>query len=263
MNVIIGRYVPSNSVIHRMDPRAKLLAMLIYAASVFLANNGVTYAMLTAFLLILLLLLRVPFSFILKGLRPVLWIVLFTFLLHAFLTKEGAALYQIGELAIYEGGLQKGVFISLRFLLLIAMTTWLTISTTPVEVTDAVESLFGPLKRFRVPVHELALMMSISLRFIPTLMEETEKIMKAQAARGVDFYGGPFGERIKAMTALLIPLFIHAFQRAEELATAMEARGYRGGEGRTKYRLLTWGWIDTCLLASTIGITILLFLFRT
>lgn len=263
MNVIIGRYVPSNSVIHRMDPRAKLLAMLIYAASVFLANNGVTYAMLTAFLLILLFLLRVPFSFILKGLRPVLWIVLFTFLLHAFLTKEGAALYQIGELAIYEGGLQKGVFISLRFLLLIAMTTWLTISTTPVEVTDAVESLFGPLKRFRVPVHELALMMSISLRFIPTLMEETEKIMKAQAARGVDFYGGPFGERIKAMTALLIPLFIHAFQRAEELATAMEARGYRGGEGRTKYRLLTWGWIDTCLLASTIGITILLFLFRT
>ncbi|MCL6587383.1 MAG: energy-coupling factor transporter transmembrane protein EcfT [Anoxybacillus sp.] len=263
MNVIIGRYVPSNSVIHRMDPRAKLLAMLIYAASVFLANNGVTYAMLTAFLLILLLLLRVPFSFILKGLRPVLWIVLFTFLLHAFLTKEGAALYQIGELAIYEGGLQKGVFISLRFLLLIAMTTWLTISTTPVEVTDAVESLFGPLKRFRVPVHELALMMSISLRFIPTLMEETEKIMKAQAARGVDFYGGSFGERIKAMTALLIPLFIHAFQRAEELATAMEARGYRGGEGRTKYRLLTWGWIDTCLLASTIGITILLFLFRT
>lgn len=263
MNVIIGRYVPSNSVIHRMDPRAKLLAMLIYAASVFLANNGVTYAMLTAFLFILLLLLRVPFSFILKGLRPVLWIVLFTFLLHAFLTKEGATLYQIGKLAIYEGGLRKGVFISLRFLLLIAMTTWLTISTTPVEVTDAVESIFGPLKRFRVPVHELALMMSISLRFIPTLMEETEKMMKAQAARGVDFYGGSFGERIKAMTALLIPLFIHAFQRAEELAIAMEARGYRGGEGRTKYRLLTWGSIDTWLLASTVGVTILLLLFRT
>ncbi|ANB60012.1 energy-coupling factor transporter transmembrane component T family protein [Anoxybacteroides amylolyticum] len=263
MNVIIGRYVPSNSVIHRMDPRAKLLTMFIYAASVFFANSSVTYAMSTVFLFILLLLLRVPFSFIMKGLRPVLWIVLFTFFLHAFLTKEGALLYQIGELAIYEGGLRKGVFISLRFLLLIVITTWLTISTTPVEVTDAVESIFGPLKRFRVPVHELALMMSISLRFIPTLMEETEKIMKAQAARGVDFYGGPFGERMKAITSLLIPLFIHAFKRAEELAIAMEARGYRGGEGRTKYRLLTWGWIDTWLLASTVGMTIVLLLFRT
>lgn len=179
------------------------------------------------------------------------------------MTKEGAVLYQIGELTIYEGGIRQGIFISLRFLLFILITTWLTISTTPVEVTDAVESLFGPLKRFRVPVHELALMMSISLRFIPTLMEETEKIMKAQAARGVDFYGGPLGERIKAMISLLVPLFIHSFKRAEELAIAMEARGYRGGEGRTKYRLLTWRWFDTCLLVSVLAVAILLFLLRS
>lgn len=231
--------------------------------SFFLANNSITYAILTIFALVLLLLLQVPLSFVIKGLRPILWLVLFTFLLHVFMTKEGAVLYQMGELAIYEEGVRKGIFISLRFLLFIVMTTWLTISTTPVEVTDAVESLFGPLKRVRVPVHELALMMSISLRFIPTLMEETEKIMKAQAARGVDFYGGSFGERIKAMTALLVPLFIHSFKRAEELAIAMEARGYRGGEGRTKYRLLTWGWADTCLLASSVIVTILLLLLRS
>ncbi|WP_183255641.1 energy-coupling factor transporter transmembrane component T family protein [Anoxybacteroides tepidamans] len=263
MNMMIGRYVPGNSVIHRMDPRAKLLLVFMYVGIVFLANNSATYAVLTIFTLVLLLLLQVPFSFVIKGLRPILWIVLFTFLLHVFMTKEGAVLYQIGELTIYEGGIRQGIFISLRFLLFILITTWLTISTTPVEVTDAVESLFGPLKRFRVPVHELALMMSISLRFIPTLMEETEKIMKAQAARGVDFYGGPLGERIKAMISLLVPLFIHSFKRAEELAIAMEARGYRGGEGRTKYRLLTWRWFDTCLLVSVLAVAILLFLLRS
>ncbi|WP_027410613.1 energy-coupling factor transporter transmembrane component T family protein [Anoxybacteroides tepidamans] len=261
--MMLGRYVPGNSMIHRMDPRAKLIVVFFYVGIVFLANNGLTYAILTAFTFALLFLSQVPLSFVLKGLKPILWIMLFTFLMHVFMTKEGYVLYQLGTFTIYEGGVKQGIFISLRFLLFILITTLLTLSTTPIEVTDAVESLFGPLKRFRVPVHELALMMSIALRFIPTLMEETEKIMKAQAARGVDFYGGPLGERMKAIVSLLVPLFIHSFKRAEELAIAMEARGYRGGEGRTKYRLLTWKWIDTCLLVSILILAVILFLLRS
>jgi energy-coupling factor transport system permease protein len=151
----------------------------------------------------------------------------------------------------------------LRFLLLVLMTTMLTLTTTPIEVTDGVESLLGPLKKMRVPVHEFALMMAISLRFIPTLMEETEKIMKAQAARGVDFSGGRFSERVKAIVSLLVPLFISSFKRADELATAMEARGYRGGEGRTKFRQLVWKPLDTSFLVATALLAALLFLLRS
>jgi energy-coupling factor transport system permease protein len=257
-NMMLGRYVPGHSLIHRMDPRAKLILVFVYVGIVFLANNGPAYAVLTAFTLVLLLLSQVPLLFVVKGLKPALWIMLFTFLMHVLMTKEGSVLYQMGELAIYEGGVQKGIFISLRFLLFILITTLLTLTTTPIQVTDAIESLFGPLKRFRVPVHELALMMSISLRFIPTLMEETEKMMKAQMARGVDFHGGAITERMKAIVSLLVPLFVHSFKRAEELAIAMEARGYRGGDGRTKYRVLTWKWADTCLIASVLILAVIL-----
>jgi energy-coupling factor transport system permease protein len=261
--MIIGKYVPGDSVIHRMDPRAKLLLIFIYVFIVFLANNSITYAILTIFTFTLLALSRVPISFILRGLKPILWIVLFTFLLHVLMTKEGNLLYQVGGFSIYEGGVKQGIFISLRFLLFIMITTLLTLTTTPIEVTDGVESLLAPLKKLNVPVHELALMMSISLRFIPTLMEETEKIMKAQAARGVDFSGGSFSERVKAIVSLLVPLFINSFKRAEELATAMEARGYRGGEGRTKFRLLTWKWMDTSFLVSVVLLAIVLFVLRS
>jgi energy-coupling factor transport system permease protein len=262
-SMIIGKYVPGDSVIHRMDPRAKLLLIFIYVFIVFLANNSITYAILTIFTFTLLALSRVPISFILRGLKPILWIVLFTFLLHVLMTKEGNLLYQVGGFSIYEGGVKQGIFISLRFLLFIMITTLLTLTTTPIEVTDGVESLLAPLKKLNVPVHELALMMSISLRFIPTLMEETEKIMKAQAARGVDFSGGSFSERVKAIVSLLVPLFINSFKRAEELATAMEARGYRGGEGRTKFRLLTWKWMDTSFLVSVVLLAIVLFVLRS
>lgn len=262
-NMMLGRYVPGHSLIHRMDPRAKLILVFVYVGIVFLANNGPAYAVLTAFALVLLLLSQVPLLFVVKGLKPVLWIMLFTFLMHVLMTKEGNVLYQMGELAIYEGGVQKGIFISLRFLLFILISTLLTLTTTPIQVTDAIESLFGPLKRFRVPVHELALMMSISLRFIPTLMEETEKMMKAQMARGVDFHGGAIKERMKAIVSLLVPLFVHSFKRAEELAIAMEARGYRGGDGRTKYRVLTWKWADTCLISSVLILAVILFLLRS
>lgn len=262
-SMIIGKYVPGDSFIHRLDPRTKLITMFIYVFIVFLANNGWTYGLLTFFTCILLFLSRIRLSFFVKGLKPILWVIVFTFLLHVLLTKEGHVVFQWLGMEVYDQGIQQGAFISLRFLLLIVVTTLLTLTTTPIEVTDGMESLLSPLKKWNIPVHELALMMSISLRFIPTLMEETEKIMKAQAARGVDFSGGPLSERMKAMTALLVPLFISAFKRAEELAVAMEVRGYHGGKDRTKWRELTWRRIDTAFMILLGFLAIVLWLLRS
>jgi energy-coupling factor transport system permease protein len=169
----------------------------------------------------------------------------------------------LGIFHIYEEGLKQGIYISLRFLYLILMTTILTLTTTPIEITDGMESLLAPFKKLGLPVHELALMMSISLRFIPTLMEETDKILKAQMARGVDFTCGPVKDRLKAVVPLLVPLFISAFKRADELATAMEARGYKGGEGRTKLRQLKWRLLDTSVLALLVALGLVLIYLRT
>ncbi len=261
--IMIGRYVPGDSILHRMDPRSKLLLVFFFICIVFLANNVVTYTILGAYTLLLVALSKIHIKFILSGLKPILLLVAFTFLLHIFFTKEGDIWLDFGWLTIYKGGIEQGVFISLRFLFLILIATLLTLSTTPISLTDGLEELLNPLKRFKLPVHELALMMSISLRFIPTLLEETNKIMKAQTARGVDFSSGPIKDRVSAIVPLLVPLFVSSFKRAEELATAMESRGYRGGEGRTKYRLLKWGTSDTILLVSLAVLSIVLFYFRT
>ncbi|KAB2489913.1 energy-coupling factor transporter transmembrane component T family protein [Priestia endophytica] len=261
-NMIIGQYVPGDSFIHRMDPRAKLIIVFFYVAVIFLANNIVSYSIIGLFAILAVLVSRVPIYFIIKGLKPILFIIIFTFLLHIFMTREGEVIADIGFLKIYEGGVIQGIYISLRFLFLILLTTLLTLTTTPIEVTDGMETLLHPLKKVRFPVHELALMMSISLRFIPTLMDETDKILKAQTARGVDFSSGPIKDRLKAVVPLLIPLFISAFKRAEELATAMEARGYQGGEGRTKYRQLSWGSIDTMALIIFVIVAAALFIVR-
>ncbi|MCC3358913.1 energy-coupling factor transporter transmembrane component T family protein [Bacillus sp. REN16] len=262
MNIIIGRYIPGNSPLHRMDPRAKLLLIFFYVFIVFIANSVLTYALLGIYTLTIVLLTKVPIRYILSGLKPILWVILFTFILHIFLTKEGDLLVDLGWLKIYEGGVTQGIFISLRLLYLIIMTTILTLTSTPIEITDGMESLLAPFKKIGLPTHELALMMSISLRFIPTLMQETEKIMKAQAARGVEFTSGPIKDRMKAIVPLLIPLFISSFKRAEELAIAMEARGYRGGEGRTKMRLLQWRGLDTLMLVLLLVTAAILFLLR-
>lgn len=261
-NMIIGQYVPGDSFIHRMDPRAKLIIVFFYVAVIFLANNIVSYSIIGLFAILAVLVSRVPIYFIIKGLKPILFIIIFTFLLHIFMTREGEVIADIGFLKIYEGGVIQGIYISLRFLFLILLTTLLTLTTTPIEVTDGMETLLHPLKKVRFPVHELALMMSISLRFIPTLMDETDKILKAQTARGVDFSSGPLKDRLKSVVPLLIPLFISAFKRAEELATAMEARGYQGGEGRTKYRQLSWGAIDTMALIIFVIVAAALFIVR-
>lgn len=260
--MIFGRYVPGDSILHRMDPRSKLITVFLFVIVVFIANNAVTYGVLAAYTFIMVGLSKVPIRFLYGGLKPVFLLVIFTFLLHIFMTKEGDVIFELGWLKIYEEGLRQGIFISLRFLLLILITSLLTLTTTPIEITDGLETLLNPLKKYKFPVHELALMMSISLRFIPTLMQETDKIMKAQTARGVEYNSGPIKERIKAIVPLLIPLFISSFKRAEELAVAMEARGYKGGEGRTKYRQLTWGGPDTMMLLFLAAVTVLLIVLR-
>lgn len=261
--MIIGRYVPTNSIMHKMDPRAKLLFVFFFVCVVFLANNFLSYAVLGMFTVGMIILSNIPFRFLLGGLKPIFLLIIFTFLIHILFTKEGEVLYSFGWLEIYQGGLTQGVLISLRFTFLILVTSLLTLTTTPISITDGMEELLNPLKKWKVPVHELALMMSIALRFIPTLMEETDKIMKAQMARGIEFSSGPIKERIKAVVPLLVPLFVSAFKRAEELATAMEARGYRGGEGRTKYRKLNWAAMDSLLMAALVILTGILVLLRS
>lgn len=237
-SLIIGQYVPGQSIIHRLDPRTKIIIIFFFVFIVFFANSVLSYGVLTAFALASMFTTRIPMYYIIKGLTPVWFLIVFTFLLHLIVTKEGSVLIEFLGFKIYSGALIQGFAISMRFFLLILVTSLLTLTTTPIEITDAIENLLHPLKKVKFPVHELALMMSISLRFIPTLMQETEKISRAQASRGVDFRTGPLKERVKAVVPLLVPLFVSAFKRAEDLAMAMEARGYHGGEGRTKLREL-------------------------
>ncbi|AKG05564.1 transporter [Salimicrobium jeotgali] len=259
-SMIIGQYVPGTSLIHRLDPRTKILVIFFFVIIVFFANSVWSYSILTAFAIGTALATRVPLSFIVKGLKPVWFLIVFTFLLHLFVSRQGDILFSVLGFPFYEESLIQGGTLSLRFFLLILFTSLLTLTTSPIEITDAIEYLLHPLKKLRFPVHELALMMSISLRFIPTLMQEAEKISKAQASRGVDFRTGSLKDRMSAVIPLLIPLFVSAFKRAEELAMAMEARGYQGGEGRTKIRALLFRKKDYivfflfCLImAATIG----------
>lgn len=261
-NMIFGRYIPGDSFVHRLDSRSKLLFVFAFIIIVFLANNAITYGLLIAFTLVVILMSRIRLYFLINGLKPVIILMVFTFLLHILFTREGDIMLELGFLKVYEEGLKQGIFISIRFLVLVFMTSILTLTTSPISITDGIETLLNPLKKVKLPVHELALMMSISLRFIPTLMDETDKIMKAQMARGSDLSAGPLKERVKAIVPLLVPLFVSAFKRAEDLATAMEVRGYRGGEGRTRYRQLKWNVGDTFALLSLVVMAVLLVYFR-
>lgn len=260
--MIFGRFVPGDSFIHRLDPRSKLSFVILFVIAVFMANNALTYGLLLGFALFVIFVSRIRLYFIINGLKPILFLIIFTFLMHLFLNKEGALLIDWKVIKIYEEGVRQGFFISIRFLVLVLITSILTLTTSPISITDGMEDLLGPFKRFKLPVHELALMMSISLRFIPTLMDETDKILKAQLARGSDISTGSIKERIRAVVPLLVPLFVSAFKRAEELAIAMEVRGYRGGEGRTRYRQLSWGWRDTLTMAFLVVLIGALYLLR-
>ncbi|WP_407271416.1 energy-coupling factor transporter transmembrane component T family protein [Radiobacillus sp. PE A8.2] len=260
--IIIGQFVPGNSMIHRLDPRTKMIIIFLFVIIVFLANSVWSYGLLSLFAVCSALSTRIRLPFIARGLTPVWFLILFTFILHLFVTREGEILFRVLSFPIYSEAVTQGFSIALRFFLLILVTTLLTLTTTPIEITDAIENLLHPLKRIKFPVHELALMMSISLRFIPTLMQETEKISKAQASRGVDFKTGPLKDRINAVVPLLVPLFVSAFKRAEELAMAMEARGYQGGEGRTKLRELKLQTIDFCMFGLFAIVIVALFYTR-
>lgn len=261
-HVIIGQYVPGDSPVYRLDPRAKLWAIVFLVAVVFLANNAASYALLIAFTSFAIVLSRVPLRFLWNGLKPILVLIVFTTILHLWFTKGGSVVVEFGWVVIYEEGVKQAVFIALRLLTIIVLTSLLTLTTSPLQLTDGLERVLSPLKGIGVPVHDLALMMSISLRFIPTLLEETDKIIKAQMSRGANFDNGPIWQRIKSLIPVLIPLFISAFRRAEDLATAMEARGYRGGEGRTKLRGLRYTWRDFVLAVVLLCLLVGLLLLR-
>lgn len=261
--MIFGRYIPGNSFVHQLDPRSKLLFVFIFIFIVFLANNTMTYGLLLLFTLLIVFMSRIRLYFLVNGLKPILILLIFTFLIHIIFNREGDLLFEWGILKVYEEGLRQGIYISIRFLVLVFITTILTLTTSPISITDGIEMLLNPLKKLKLPIHELALMMSIALRFIPTIMDETDKVMKAQMARGSDLSAGPITDRMKAVVPLLVPLFVSSFKRAEDLATAMEVRGYRGGEGRTRYRQLKWDWKDTISLVVLIAIAVGLYLLRS
>lgn len=251
-DITIGQYFPGETFIHKLDPRIKLLIIGLFITSLFFINSFFPYIFIFGFIILVITISKVPFKFILKGLKPLLFIILITFSINVFMTK-GEVLYTLGPLTITKEGLGQAVFMALRLILLITGTSLLTLTTSPIALTDAIEMLLSPFKKIGLPAHELAMMMTIALRFIPTLLEETDKIMKAQMARGADFESGNILRRAKNLVPLLVPLFINAFRRADELATAMEARCYRGGDHRTRLNELKLKATDILTLVLMMG----------
>jgi len=237
-NITLGQYFPGNSLIHRLDPRMKLVMTILLIVVIFFCDSPLSYAAVVALLTAAIILSRVSVKFVLKGIRPLWFILIFTFLLNIFFNRNGSELFSWWIIRITDEGLRTGVNLALRLILLLTTTTVMTLTTSPMEITAALERLLSPLKAIRFPVHEMALMMSIALRFIPTLMDETDRIMKAQTARGASFESGRLLQRARSMVPLLVPLFVSAFKRADELALAMEARCYHGGSGRTRMKVM-------------------------
>ena len=260
--LILGRYLQGDSWIHKLDPRTKLIGTFVFVLVIFLANNWVTYGLLIAYTLIALLLSKIPLGFFWKGIKPLIWVILFTVALQILFTSGGDVYFQWGFIQVTSEGIINAIFIFLRFVLIISFSTLLTLTTAPLQLTDAIEAVMKPLAVVKFPVHEVALMLSIALRFVPTLMDEAQKIMNAQRARGVDFGEGNLFEQMKAIIPILIPLFVSSLNRAEDLATAMEARGYQGGDGRSKYRVLNYEMRDAIAGLSLLVVTILLFVLK-
>ncbi|MBR1692370.1 MAG: energy-coupling factor transporter transmembrane protein EcfT [Lachnospiraceae bacterium] len=258
-DITLGQYYQGDSVIHRLDPRVKLVATIVYIISLFLYKNSpIVYVLGFAFLALCISLSKVPVRFILRGLKAIVILLLITALFNLLLT-DGEIVFEIWKIHITKEGIENAVFIAIRLMLLIVGSSLMTLTTTPTQLTDGLEKLLRPLQKLHMPVHEVAMMMSIALRFIPILLEETDKIMKAQMARGADFESGNLIRKIKALVPLLVPLFISAFRRANDLAMAMEARCYQGGEGRTKMKPLIYRKRDAAaylIVAAYLGIVI-------
>jgi energy-coupling factor transport system permease protein len=262
-DITLGQYFPGKTLIHRLDPRTKLIMTFIYIVLLFIAKSYFSYGLMAVYLLIVILISKISVKIIIRGLKPILLLVILTALLNLFYTP-GNELFRIWILKVTDAGIFNAFFMVLRIMMLITGTFLLTYTTSPIDLTDGLEMLMNPLKKIKVPVHELSMMMSIALRFIPTLIEETDKIMSAQKARGADFETGNIIQRAKAMLPLLVPLFVSAFRRADELAIAMESRCYHGGVGRTKMKQLimkTRDYLTLTLGALMTAATIVLVLF--
>lgn len=257
-NITIGQYIPGDSAVHKLDPRIKIIITFIFIVAIFFINKLSGYLFAVLYLYLIIAISKIPFSYILKGLRPVIIILLLTVSLNMFFTPGGTILYTLGPLKITTNGLRLAVFMGLRLIFLIIGTSLLTLTTSPISLTDGIEHILKPFSRIGVPAHELAMMMTIALRFIPTLIEEAEKIMKAQMARGADFESGNIVKRAKGLVPLLVPLFISAFRRADELAVAMESRCYRGGQNRTRMKQLKIQPRDYQALAVTLIMVLLI-----
>lgn len=239
-DITLGQYFPGNSPVHRLDPRTKLILLVVYIVALFTAKSWISYGVCFAFLAVSIGISAIPVKSIVKGMKPLVFILIFTGILNLFFTEGETVLIKVWTITVTLEGLFRAIFMVARILMLITATFLLTYTTSPISLTDGLEALLSPLKKIRVPVHELSMMMCIALRFIPTLIEETDKIMSAQKARGADFENGNLMQRVKALVPILVPLFISAFRRADELATAMECRCYQGGDGRTKMKLLRY-----------------------
>ena len=254
-NITLGQYFPGESFIHRLDPRTKLLATVALIVIVFLVKGFSGFLLIAAFVVACAASTGIHLKYLIRGLKPIMFIIIFTFVLNLFFQTDGNVLVRVGFIQITDKGLRMATFMAARLILMVVSSQLLTLTTSPISLTDGLESLFRPLQAIHFPAHEIAMMMSIALRFIPTLMDEADKIMKAQKARGANFETGGLIQRAKAMVPLLVPLFVGAFRRAEDLALAMDARCYRGGAGRTRMKQLKFGKND--VLA---GLAILLLL---
>ncbi len=255
-NVSFGQYFPGNSVIHRLDPRMKLVLVIAVIVLIFMMDTFIGNLVVFGFIVFVVILSRVNVRFVLRGLKPLWFIILLTFVLNTFFYSGGRELFSWWIFRVSEEGLTSAVRLAVRLIYLITATTMLTLTTSPIALTDGIESLMKPLKAVRFPVHELAMMMTIAMRFIPTLIEETDKIMKAQTARGAEFDSGSVFKRAAGMVPLLVPLFVSAFRRADELAFAMESRCYHGGEGRTRMKVMHMHWRDGAAAAVVAGLIV-------
>lgn len=257
-NMLMGRYIPGNSILHRLDPRSKLLVMIAFVFVIFLANDWLGYLLLIIYTFIGVALSKISIRYFLKGLRPMIGLILFTVIFQMLFTPGNHVIFHFWILKISTESLINSVYIFFRFVLIIFMSTLLTLTTPPLTLADGIETGLSPLKKIKIPVHELGLMLSISLRFIPTLMDDTTMIMNAQKARGMDFGEGNLLQKIRSIIPILIPLFVSSFRRADDLAIAMESRGYQGGDGRSKYRILKWRLNDTLIVVSIIVLALFL-----
>ena len=257
-DITLGQYFPGNSFVHRLDPRTKILAVTLYIVALFLAKFFLTYALMFLVLALAVKISQVPLKSLMKGMKPIAFVVVFTAVLNLFYTPGTHVLAKFWIFTLTMEGVYQAFFMVIRIMMLISGSFLLTYTTSPILLTDGLESLLGPLKKVHVPVHELSMMMSIALRFIPTLIEETDKIMSAQRARGADFESGSLMRRAKALIPLLVPLFISAFRRADELAVAMECRCYHGGEGRTRMRQLKLKGTDITALILAVALCVVI-----